>query len=62
MLLPQIYERESLGARRAIKAFVERGKQNPIADFALQIETAGELDRISRSQSMPQEQRLGLSG
>ena len=33
----EIRERESLGTRRVVKTFAERGKRNAFAGFALQI-------------------------
>lgn len=60
--LSECYESKSLGSRRVVEAFVECRKGNPLARFSLQVQTAGELDRISGSQRVLQEEGLGIPG
>jgi hypothetical protein len=55
-------ERESLRSRRGVEAVVKRDEQDPLADLVLEVQTAGELDRVPGPQRMPEQQALRISG
>jgi len=52
------YQSEPFGAGRVVQTVIECAKRDAVAAFALKIQTAGELQGISRSQHVLEDEAL----